>query len=266
MNRKRMGYFFLKRMLDILFSFLGLMLTGPILLTVMFLIWKQDRHSPFYVAERIGKNFKPFKIVKLRSMIKNADISGVDSTSVNDMRITPIGQFIRKYKLDELAQLWNVLIGDMSLVGPRPNVKRETDLYTKEERILLSIKPGITDFASIVFSDEGEILSGQKDPDLAYNQLIRPGKSKLGLEYVQRRGVLVDLRIILLTLLSLYSRLKALERNSDLLARLGAPIALVELARREVPLKPGVPPGLREIVQSRFVDPNQPESQDGPIQ
>ena len=170
----------IKRLLDITLSLFGLVIASPILLPVMFLVWKQDRHSPFYVAERMGKKEKPFKMVKMRSMIKNADAQGVDSTSANDMRITPVGHFIRNYKLDELTQLWNVLKGDMSLVGPRPNVKRETDLYTSQEKRLLSVKPGITDFASIVFSDEGEILADKSDPDIAYNQLIRPGKSRLG--------------------------------------------------------------------------------------
>jgi lipopolysaccharide/colanic/teichoic acid biosynthesis glycosyltransferase len=262
---KRAAYLFLKRLIDIVFSLLGLIVTSPILLPVMFLVWKQDKHSPFYVAERVGKDFKPFRMVKLRSMIKNADISGVDSTSVNDMRITPIGQFIRKYKLDELTQLWNVLTGDMSLVGPRPNVKREIDLYTIEEQRLLSIKPGITDFASIVFSDEGEILSEKKDPDLAYNQLIRPGKSRLGLEYISKRGIILDIKILVLTLYSLQSRSKALKKNSALLARVGASNRLVELALRDAPLMPDVPPGSTEIVRTRFIEPNQTESQGGPI-
>ena len=262
---KHVTYLFLKRLTDIVFSLLGLIVTSPILLPVMFLVWKQDKHSPFYVAERLGKDFKPFRMVKLRSMIKNADISGVDSTSVNDMRITPVGQLIRKYKLDELTQLWNVLIGDMSLVGPRPNVKREIDLYTIEEQRLLSIKPGITDFASIVFSDEGEILSEKKDPDVAYNQLIRPGKSRLGLEYVSKRGILLDIRLLFLTLYSLHSRSKALKKNSDLLARVGASNALVLLALRDAPLRPDVPPGSTEIVRSRFIEPNEPESQGGQI-
>jgi lipopolysaccharide/colanic/teichoic acid biosynthesis glycosyltransferase len=115
-------------------------------------------------------------------MIKNADQSGVDSTGAADRRITPVGHFIRRYKLDEITQLWNVLKGDMSLVGPRPNVQRETDMYTGIERRLLSVKPGITDFSSIVFSDEGDILKDHADPDIAYNQLIRPGKSALGLQ------------------------------------------------------------------------------------
>jgi lipopolysaccharide/colanic/teichoic acid biosynthesis glycosyltransferase len=262
---KRAAYLFLKRLIDIVFSLLGLIVTSPILLPVMFLVWKQDKHSPFYVAERVGKDFKPFRMVKLRSMIKNADISGVDSTSVNDMRITPIGQFIRKYKLDELTQLWNVLTGDMSLVGPRPNVKREIDLYTIEEQRLLSIKPGITDFASIVFSDEGEILSEKKDPDLAYNQLIRPGKSRLGLEYISKRGIILDIKILVLTLYSLQSRSKALKKNSALLARVGASNRLVELALRDAPLMPDVPPGSTEIVRTRLIEPNQTESQGGPI-
>ncbi|VVM17401.1 hypothetical protein BSPWISOXPB_2715 [uncultured Gammaproteobacteria bacterium] len=119
--------------------------------------WKQDKKSPFYMAPRVGRNNIIFKMVKLRSMVSNADSSGVDSTSANDSRITPIGHKIRKYKLDEITQLWNVLIGDMSLVGPRPNVKNETDLYTSVEEKLLLVKPGITDFSSIVFSDEGDI-------------------------------------------------------------------------------------------------------------
>ena len=120
-------------------------------------------------------------MIKLRSMIVNAEKSKVDSTSSNDPRITKIGKIIRKLKLDELSQLFNVFIGEMSLVGPRPNVKRETDLYTKVEKNLLSVKPGITDFASIIFSDESEILKNVDDPDISYNQLIRPWKSRLGL-------------------------------------------------------------------------------------
>jgi lipopolysaccharide/colanic/teichoic acid biosynthesis glycosyltransferase len=158
----------MKRVFDFILAFIGLILSSPILLPVIFLIWIQDWNSPFYIAPRVGKGEKPFKMLKLRSMIMNADKTGVDSTSSNDKRITGVGKFIRKYKLDELSQLWNVLIGDMSLVGPRPNVKRETDLYTIEEKKLLIVRPGITDFSSIVFSDEGEILKDQIDPDIAY--------------------------------------------------------------------------------------------------
>jgi lipopolysaccharide/colanic/teichoic acid biosynthesis glycosyltransferase len=248
---KQAIYRFLKRLMDILLSILGLFITSPILLPVMFLVWKQDKHSPFYVAERVGKDFKPFKMVKLRSMIKNANTSGVDSTSVNDMRITPIGQFIRKYKLDELTQLWNVLLGDMSLVGPRPNVKRETDLYTLEERRLLSFKPGITDFASIVFSDEGEILADQKDPDVAYNQLIRPGKSRLGLFYLDVASLRTDIALLFLTVVALISRSKALTLNANYLKAINAPADFVKVALRQDPLIPTPPPGSDKIVDSR---------------
>lgn len=244
-------YLAAKRLLDVAFSLLGLILSSPFLIPVMFLVWHQDKHSPFYVAERVGKDFKTFKMVKLRSMIKHADSTGVDSTSVNDLRITPIGQFIRQYKLDELTQLWNVLVGDMSLVGPRPNVKRETDLYTSQEQKLLLVKPGITDFASIVFSDEGEILADKIDPDLTYNQLIRPGKSSLGLFYISVNKITVDILLIFITVVAIISRDTALRLNTKLLQSLGAPSTTIELAARESPLVPTPPPGSNIIVNSR---------------
>lgn len=247
-------YSIAKRLIDVVSAFFGLLVTSPILLPVMYLVWRQDKHSPFYVAERVGKDFKPFKMVKLRSMIKNADSSGVDSTSVNDMRITPIGQFIRRYKLDELTQLWNVLIGDMSLVGPRPNVKREVDMYTTEEKKLLILKPGITDFASIVFSDEGDILSEYNDPDLAYNQLIRPGKSLLGLFYINSRKLWVDFLLLFITVLAVVSRVHALRLNTRLIKYLGAPTGIALLASRSEPLSPMPPPGTDKIVTSRTLN------------
>ena len=147
----------LKRLFDVLSSAVILLLASPVLLVACFLVWRQDGHSPFYIAPRVARGGGTFQMVKLRSMVKNADKTGVDSTGANDMRITAIGHFIRRCKLDELTQLWNVIKGDMSLVGPRPNVKRETDLYTAQERNLLTVRPGITDFASIVFADEGDI-------------------------------------------------------------------------------------------------------------
>lgn len=243
----------MKRALDILLAAAGLIVTSPLLLTVMFLIWRQDGFSPFYIAPRIGRAEKPFRMVKLRSMVKNADKSGVDSTSANDQRITRVGQFVRRYKLDELTQLWNVLKGDMSLVGPRPNVKREIDLYTREEKRLLSVRPGITDFASIVFSDEGEILADKSDPDIAYNQLIRPGKSRLGLFYVDRRSLAVDVELIWLTALAVVAKPAAQTGVVRLLERLGAPSALVSVARRDTPLVPAPPPGADEIVTTREI-------------
>ena len=179
----------MKRGFDLIFSFIGLILLFPIILIACIGIYLQDQHSPFYIAKRTGKNNKNFNMIKLRSMIVNAEKNKVDSTSSNDPRITKIGRFIRKLKLDELSQLFNVFIGEMSLVGPRPNVNRETDLYTEVEKNLLRVKPGITDFASIIFSDESEILKNVDDPDISYNQLIRPWKSRLGLFYIKKQSV-----------------------------------------------------------------------------
>lgn len=243
----------MKRAFDLVAAALGLIAASPVLLPVMLLVWRQDGGSPFYVAQRIGRGGRPFRMVKLRSMVLDADRTGVDSTGANDRRITPIGHFIRRYKLDELTQLWNVLLGDMSLVGPRPNVQRETDLYTPLERRLLDVKPGVTDIASIVFADEGEILKDRNDPDLAYNQLIRPGKSALGLFYVERQSLALDVKLCLLTLLAIVSRRRALAGVCRLLEKLGAPPELVRLAARSEPLVPLPPPGSDRIVTSRAI-------------
>ena len=243
----------MKRLFDLAGAATGLVLASPILLPVMFLVWLQDGHSPFYVASRTGRGGAPFRMIKLRSMVVNADTTGVDSTGAADRRITPVGRFIRRFKLDELPQLWNVLRGDMSLVGPRPNVQRETDLYTGEEKRLLGVAPGITDFASIVFSDEGEILKDESDPDLAYNQLIRPGKSSLDIFYVENASMWLDVRICLLTIGAAFSRPRALAGVTRLLRRLGAEEGLVRLASRAGPLVPCPPPGSDQVVVSRAV-------------
>ena len=241
----------IKRLTDILASLFGLLVVSPILLPVMFLVWKEDKRSPFYITARSGRNGTTFKMFKLRSMVVDADKSGVDSTSSNDIRITPIGHKIRRYKLDELIQLWNVLIGDMSLVGPRPNVKSETDLYTDVEKELLLVRPGITDFSSIVFSDEGEILEGKDNPDLAYNQLIRPWKSRLGLAYIENQSFLLDLQLIFYTIVAIISKPKALIWVAKKLNNLDVDADTVSVSKREVDLFPFPPPGSDEIVRSR---------------
>ena len=241
----------MKRLIDIIASLSGLLLLSPILIAFCFAVWLQDFSNPFYIATRSGVNGTSFKMIKLRSMVVNADSSGVDSTSNNDNRITPLGKIIRKFKLDEITQLVNVLLGQMSLVGPRPNVPRETDLYTSEERKLLSVKPGITDISSIVFSDEGKILENSDDPDISYHQLIRPGKSKLGLFYVKNSNVMLDIYLVFLTLLALFNKPASLTFISRLLRRLGASDYLVKLAKRTEPLIPSAPPGSSVIVTSR---------------
>ena len=241
----------MKRIFDFLASFVGLIIFSPLLLFVMFLVWINDFGNPFYTAMRVGKGEKIFKIFKLRSMIVNADKSGVDSTSNNDMRITRIGKFIRKFKMDELSQLINVLLGDMSLVGPRPNVQRETDLYTKSEKKLLLVRPGITDISSIVFSDEGEILSNSKDPDIDYNQLIRPGKGYLGIFYIENQSFLLDIKLIFITLITIFNRNLALKNVSKVLKKYNALESLIKIAERKEKLVPSPPPGSINIVKDR---------------
>ena len=241
----------MKRLVDILLGSFVLLCVSPILLLFCLLIYLQDFHNPLYLAPRMGRKERIFRMIKLRSMIINADKSGVDSTANNDLRITRVGALVRKFKLDELTQLINVVNGDMSLVGPRPNVKRETDLYTPEEKQLLSVRPGITDLASIVFSDEGDILEGSSDPDLDYNQLIRPGKGYLGLFYINKRTILLDLRVMLLTAMAIVNKQKALTGVLSILKSNDAPAELVEMASREAPLKPTPPPGATKVVTDR---------------
>lgn len=243
----------MKRLFDVSVAALVLVLLSPLLIAVSIAIWLQDRHSPFYIADRVGRDLAPFRMVKFRSMVVNADKSGVDSTGASDARITVVGRFVRKTKLDEVPQMWNVIKGEMSLVGPRPNVRREVDLYTVEERRLLSVRPGITDVASIVFADEGEILEDEDDPDIAYNQLIRPGKSRLGLFYIDHRSVRTDFQLLCLTVVNSLNRRKALDSCAAMLGRNGASEDLIRLATRQDPLVPQPPPGSTEIVTSRDV-------------
>lgn len=242
----------MKRIVDVIVSCLGLVLAAPILLGFMIAIWLQDFHSPFYVADRIGRQGRVFRMAKLRSMVANADRSGVTSTSENDKRVTAVGRLIRALKLDEITQLFNVLKGEMSLVGPRPNVMRwGVELYTDIEKRLLTVRPGITDLASIVFADEGAILADQEDPDLAYNQLIRPWKSRLALITVGNCSMSCYLRIIWLTVVGIVSRPRALAGVQDVLLDLGADEELLLVASRTVPLTPAAPPGASHVVTSR---------------
>jgi lipopolysaccharide/colanic/teichoic acid biosynthesis glycosyltransferase len=228
-------------------SLCGLLVLSPLLLVFMLLIWLQDFCSPFYIAPRARGRGRTFNMVKLRSMVRNADKKGGASTAANDRRITWVGRVIRKTKFDEVPQLWNVLVGDMSLVGPRPQVMRDVALYTEEENHLFDARPGITDFSSIVFSDEGEILKGSENPDLKYNQVIRPWKSRLGLFYVAHHGVAVDLCLVFLTVVAILSRPRALRYIQKLLGALGADASLIEIAGRERPLVPFPPPGAVEV-------------------
>jgi lipopolysaccharide/colanic/teichoic acid biosynthesis glycosyltransferase len=237
-----------KRVFDFTVALTGLIVVSPLLLAVMIAIWLHDFRSPFYIAPRAARGGGAFNMVKFRSMVVNADKTGVTSTSGDDRRITPVGRFVRAYKIDELIQLWNVLKGDMSLVGPRPQVLTDASMYTEQEKRMLTVRPGITDPASIVFADEGEILHGSADPDLLYSQIIRPWKSRLALLYINKRSLLSDVWLILLTAAAIVSRRTALEAIQRLLQRWGADPLLLRMARREEPLLPYPPPGATEVV------------------
>jgi lipopolysaccharide/colanic/teichoic acid biosynthesis glycosyltransferase len=190
----------LKRIVDVIGSLFGLIVFSPLLAAVA--VWvKLDSPGPvFYRGQRAGRNNRPFGIYKFRSMVVNADKIGGSSTGDHDFRITSSGRFIRKYKVDELSQLLNVLIGDMSLVGPRPEVLSYTTKYTGELLDILAVRPGITDWASIWNSDEGAVLAGAKDPDRAFEILIQPTKLRLQLRYVHTRTLSMDFKILFYTI------------------------------------------------------------------
>jgi lipopolysaccharide/colanic/teichoic acid biosynthesis glycosyltransferase len=236
-----------KRTIDVIGAAIGLLLAAPVLLVCAFMVWRQDGHPPVYMAERVGLGGQLFEMVKLRSMVVGADRSGVTATSACDPRITPLGHVLRRYKLDELPQLWNVLKGDMSIVGPRPQVPRDVQVYTREEMRLLSARPGITDLASIVFADEEEVLRGHDDPQAACDQLVRPWKSRLGLLYVEHRSLELDFRILWLTALHFMSRPVALVGVANVIRRHGAPPDLCRVVLRQDPLRPHFPPGLDQV-------------------
>lgn len=189
------------RFLDILFSFLGLVVLSPLL--ILLCLWvKFDSAGPiFYIQKRVGLNGKDFNLFKFRSMRVNADKLGLLTVGGRDPRITNSGFYIRKYKMDELPQLFNVLVGDMSLVGPRPEVRKYVDLYNKEQLKVLSVRPGITDEASIAFRNENEILALSKDPEQTYINEIMPEKIKLNQKFISNPSLSNYFRIIIRTII-----------------------------------------------------------------
>ena len=237
----------MKRFIDFILALIGFLLTLPIFLVLSLLIWLEDRQSPIYKAKRVGKYNKDFTLYKFRSMRVASEKTGVFSTSANDNRITKIGRILRRYKLDELPQLINIINGTMSFVGPRPNVRIDVDKYTLEEKKLLILAPGITDFSSIVFSDEGEILKDAQDPDLKYNQVIRPWKSRLGLIYIENANVLLDLKLIFWTFVVIFNRNSALNAISKQLQKIKCDEAVVKVSLRQAPLVPTPPPGADRV-------------------
>jgi lipopolysaccharide/colanic/teichoic acid biosynthesis glycosyltransferase len=193
----------LKRTFDLVASLGALVLLSPVMAVLAMRIKGYDGGPVLYAGRRVGKDGKPFGMYKFRSMVLNADKVGGSSTPDDDPRITPIGKVLRRYKLDELPQLFNVVKGEMSLVGPRPQVQWAVDLYTPEQRQVLTVPPGITDYASVRFPNEGEILKGSTDPDRDYMEKIHPEKMRLSLEYVHQRSLLTDFKVIAQTFLAI---------------------------------------------------------------
>lgn len=206
----------MKRLFDLVTSLIGIVILSPLMALIAILIKLNSPGPVVYAGHRIGKGGKPFRLLKFRTMVVNADKIGGPSTSDDDPRVTRIGHALRKYKLDEIPQLFNVLKGEMSLVGPRPEVAAEVALYSPEERKLLNVAPGITDWASIRFHNEGEILKGSADPHRTYQEKIRPEKIRLGLEYVQKHSFRVDLQILLTTFGTLVKTRVKSEAGADL--------------------------------------------------
>lgn len=193
----------LKRLFDLFFSALAILVLSPVLLTIAVLIRLGSPGPLFYRGVRTGLNGVPFRIYKFRTMVPDAERVGGPSTALNDPRLTRMGKFLRSYKLDELPQLINILKGEMSIVGPRPQVERYTSLYQGDERLILTVRPGLTDLASIHFINLDEIL-GDGDVDEKYLHGIEPCKNVLRIKYVKERSFLGDLKIIGLTLLRLF--------------------------------------------------------------
>src|SRR5690554_6510079 len=191
----------MKRLFDILSSAIALILLSPILIVIAVGIIIDSKGGVFYKQKRIGKNGKAFMLYKFRSMRTGSDRKGLITVGSNDDRTTKVGRFIRKYKLDELPQLVNILKNEMSVVGPRPEVEKYVQLYTAEQRKVLKVKPGLTDLASLAYINENEILGRAKDPEKTYVEQIMPAKLRLNLEYIEKQSFWFDLQIIAKTLM-----------------------------------------------------------------
>ena len=189
----------MKRTFDLFFACLGILVCTPLLLGIAVFLKLDSRGTLLYRGLRVGKGGRQFHILKFRTMVVNAEAIGGPSTSDDDPRVTRLGKLLRRWKLDELPQLANIIRGEMSFVGPRPEVPLEVARYDERQRRLLEVLPGITDYASIRFRNEGEILKGAADPHQAYRERIQPEKIRLGLEYVDNRSLATDVKIIFMT-------------------------------------------------------------------
>lgn len=193
----------MKRLFDLMVSLVGIIFLSPLFMLIILLMKMTSKGSVLYKQVRVGKNNKDFTIFKFRTMYVDADKLGLLTVGGKDPRITKIGYYLRKFKLDELPQLFNVLLGDMSFVGPRPEVRKYVNLYNPQQLQVLNVRPGITDMASIEFRNENELLSQQDDPDAYYIQVIMPKKLQINLEYLEERSFVKDVGVIFKTFLAI---------------------------------------------------------------
>lgn len=189
----------MKRLFDLTASFIGLLILFPFLFILALLVGFSSPGGVFYRQVRVGRNGIDFRLWKFRTMRPDSDKKGLLTVGGRDPRVTSIGYFLRKYKLDELPQLLNVLSGDMSLVGPRPEVRKYVDMYNAEQKRVLDVRPGITDYASIEYSNENELLAKSADPEKTYIEEVMPAKLKLNMKYIEEKGAFKDVKIILKT-------------------------------------------------------------------
>lgn len=193
-----------KRVFDVLLSAFGLVLVSPFLLVITIFVKLTSPGPVLYRGVRVGRFGKPFRILKFRSMVVDAEKRGGSATAGDDPRLTSTGRFLRRYKLDELPQLFNVFVGDMSFVGPRPEVQKYVDRYNEKERAILVLRPGITDWASIWNSNEAAVLEGSSDPEKAYEELILPTKLALQQKYLKDHSCFIDIQILFHTFAKLF--------------------------------------------------------------
>ena len=196
----------MKRIIDISLSAIALVVLSPLFLIISILIICSSRGNFIYTQTRVGKDNTDFTLLKFRTMRIDADKNGLLTIGSGDSRITLMGTFLRKYKIDEFPQLWNILIGDMHIVGPRPEVRKYVDLYSEEQKKILTIRPGLTDYASLEYIDESEILEKSEDPEKTYIEVILPHKIELNLQYLNNQSTKEDLKIIAGTLKKIVSR------------------------------------------------------------
>jgi lipopolysaccharide/colanic/teichoic acid biosynthesis glycosyltransferase len=194
----------MKRLFDLFFSIVFIIVFAPLFLCIGILIKCDDGGAVFFRQLRVGKNSSPFYLWKFRTMKPNSESGGQLTVGARDMRITRIGIYLRKYKIDELPQMWNIVLGDMSVVGPRPEVPKYVALYSESDKVVLSVRPGLTDYASLDYFSENELLAASADPEKTYREEIMPAKLKLNKQYIEEMGLLTDLKIIARTVRAIF--------------------------------------------------------------